>query len=200
MSGFERGTTGPSKRGVWGLAQAGDDPEGRGQAIGLEDEGVGPVFLVDESAGSGPFEGAGKAVVEATQSHKSIITLFGGDMSISKPVFFRLPDRLVTVASVTVDGADKLMVQRMMPSGVRASKPLYIDFRVDELIAALGGSSKPDAEGKVRGLSLAYSQVLRVLNGMCDSGDIDARFILQRPHAIGKITSNADVGRADAPE
>jgi len=143
----------------------------------------------------------GRPVIYATQTGRPRIALFGQSMPISQPVFFSLPDDLITLSNVQVDNTPKLMVYRKIPRGNTYSPPFHTDFTVASLIRTLGSPAERDDQRKIQGLALTYSQVLRVLYGMCKAGDIKARFVLQRPPAYRRIFRGAEMaGRPEAPE
>ncbi|MCD6365274.1 MAG: flagellar basal body P-ring protein FlgI [Planctomycetes bacterium] len=129
----------------------------------------------------------GKPVIYASQFEETKIVIFGADMRVKSPMFLSFPDELVTVGNVKIDGEDKLMVYRRIPRGRVVSDAFYIDFSVASLIRTMGSAIERGDDGKIQGLALTYSQVLRVLAALCASGDIDARFILQRPPALRRI-------------
>jgi flagellar P-ring protein FlgI/HEAT repeat protein len=151
---------------------------------------VGPHFRADIVTSKGA------RVIYAAQSGEPRIVLFGADTPINRPAFFSLGDDLVTVWSV--EGNDKLLVQRKIPRHGVFSDPLPTDFNVLALARTLAAPAERDASGQIRGLALTYSQVLRVLYGMCLQDAIPARFILQRPVGIRRIYQEADaVGRPE---
>ena len=136
------------------------------------------------------IESKGPATIYATQTGEPRAVVFGGNLPVSNPLFFTLPDDLITMAdSKRADGTTKLMMYRKVPRSPRPSGSLYIDFKTTDLIQTLGGLPDRDRQGTVKALSLTYSQVLRVLQGLCnsDTGGIDARFELQPIGESGRI-------------
>ena len=123
----------------------------------------------------------GEPTIYATQTGEPRIVVFGGDLPVSNPMFFALPDDLVTISDTKRPGGTKLMLYRQVPRSPRPSDMLYVDFKTTELIRTLGGLPDRNRDGTVKALSLTYSQVLRVLRGLCNSktGGINARFELQ---------------------
>jgi len=123
----------------------------------------------------------GEPVIYATQSGQPRIVVFGGNLPVSNPMFFALPDDLVTISDTKRPEGARLMLYRKVPRSPRPSDMLYIDFKTTELIQTLGGLPDRNRDGTVKALSLTYSQVLRVLRGLCRSktGGINARFELQ---------------------
>lgn len=152
-----------------------------GDGIKIKRTIVGREFTLDV------IDSKGKAVIYATQTDRPLIAIFGKDLPVSNPVFFSPPDELVTISDTRRDEATRLMVDRklprssMLPGSPNRSDMLYIDFKTTDLIRTLGGRAERGQDRTITGLALTYSQVLRVLRGLCDStsGGIDARFELQ---------------------
>jgi len=132
-------------------------------------------------------QSSGEPVIYATQSGEPRIAVFGGDLPVSDPMFFSLPDDLVTISDTKSAAGSRLMLYRKIPRSTQPSDMFYIDFNTSDLIRTLGGATDRNREGKVMAMSLAYSQVLQVLRGLCESktGALKARFELQ---AIGEST------------
>ena len=143
----------------------------------------------------------GKRMIYATRTGEARIAVFGEGMSVKQPLFFSLPDDLVTISAVEENGVAKLMAYRKIARWNRFSESCHCDLRVSSLVKLLGSDSNPDDPDKEHGLALTYSQVLRVLYGMCKQGHIDAEFVLQRPAGMQRIYRGGEtVGRPEAPE
>lgn len=115
----------------------------------------------------------------------------------------RLNRRLVELAypGLIVPAEQALMVYRKIPRTGTYSDPLWIDFRVRTLVGTLGGAPKLGLNGRVEGLGMTYSQVLSILYGMCKSGAIKAKFVLEPPRSSRKMFGQAvTIGRPDMPE
>jgi len=126
-------------------------------------------------------QSCGEPVIYATQTGRPRIAVFGGDLPVSNPMFFSLPDDLVTISDTKVATGSRLMLYRKVPRSSDPSDMFYIDFNTSDLIRTLGGPTDRDNDGRVMAMSLAYSQVLQVLRGLCESktGALKARFELQ---------------------
>ncbi len=161
--------------------------------------------------------------VYATQIGVPKIVLFGRCIPVVTPVFFSWADDLVTVtdrpmagnsgaASVLQtdlrkgvpaddDAARTIMIYRKLPWGGRRSPPQYVAPTAEKLIEALGMPPETKTNGDIAGLGLAYSQIVGVVQGMCESGHIPASFVLQRSAKVRRIYSSVTgVGRPDMPE
>jgi len=145
----------------------------------------------------------GSPVIYATQVGEARIAVFGGDLPVSDPIFFTLPDDLVTISDTKRPEGKKLMLYRKVPRSPTPSDMLYTDFKASDLIRTLGGLPDRSAKGDVQALSLTYSQVLQVVRGLClsETGGIKARFELQPPGESGRIRTGDGMGiRPDTPE
>ncbi len=138
-------------------------------------------------------------VIYATRTGEPKIVMFGRKIPIRLPVFYSPGDELVTVNASDKDKA--VVVYRKLPRGAGNSAPFNVDPLAEQLAKTLAMRAEPGIDGKVQGLGLSYSQVVGVLQGMCQAGHIPARFVLQQPPAIRRIYSAATgVGRPDTPE
>ncbi|MDP7288286.1 MAG: flagellar basal body P-ring protein FlgI [Phycisphaerae bacterium] len=156
----------------------------------------------------------GRGVVYATQSETPRVVLFGGDMVVTRPMYFSGLQGLVTVNSAT--GDKYVTMFRKVGSSGRISPAFKIDPSARALICALGreaktgqgsmkvadlddnGKPKRDSSGQivykmadVKGLGLNYGQVVTVLHRLCKQGSLasdDAsaptRFVLQKPKEL----------------
>ncbi len=136
----------------------------------------------------------GKKVIYATQTQEAKIVIFGGSIPVSNPVFFCPKDELVTISNVKIGEQTKLVVYRKLPYKDIYSEPLHTDLTVASLIKTLGSPAKIGRDRKIEGLALTYSQVLRVLYGMCKSNGIKAKFVLQPLPQMQRIYQEASTG------
>jgi flagellar basal body P-ring protein FlgI len=136
-------------------------------------------------------------VIYATQSNEAKIVLFGKDMEVSRPIFFRGLDNMLTVRATE---GEELSVFRRLPDG-RFSDLVKCEPKVESLVRLL--AARPDAkpEGGINfSMGLTYGQVLAVLYRMCENNDIRARFVLQpAPNEMKIYKGEALEGRPDAP-
>lgn len=138
-------------------------------------------------------------VVYATQTMQPRIVVFGKDMKVLCPMFYRAPDDLVTINAKAEDKT--LTVWRKIPWDGSYSESQNVDFNVKSLITVLGSPPKRDDKGNVVGLRLTYGQVVSVLHKLCKDGDIKAKFVLQISPDIQRIYRGvAAAGRSDTPE
>ncbi|MCP4378469.1 MAG: hypothetical protein GY794_20130 [bacterium] len=153
-------------------------------------------------------------VVYATQSEHSRIVLFGGDMSIVKPVYFRGLQNGLTINSAK--GDKFVSIFRKVGSSGRISPIFRISPQAKSLVRAIGGQAKsgqgelmlPDLDSKgkpkrdnkgeivykkadVKGLGFSYGQVVSVLHRLCKQGSLvsneaskPTKFVLQKPEGL----------------
>ena len=75
---------------------------------------------------------------------------------------------------------------------------LQAEPQVSALIEKLASPAELDLNGEVKGLGLTYSQVVGVLQRMCEAGDIPAEFRLQSLPEAERIYERAEtIGRPD---
>jgi hypothetical protein len=149
-------------------------------------------------------------VIYATRTGEPRLVLFG-NMPIRRPVFYCPPDELVTISDAPKDvepheghGPPKerrpVMVYRRLPVGRRKSPPFYIPATATELVKTLGEAPHLGIDEKPEGLGLSYSQVVGVVQGLCEKGHIPARFVLQRTPDVQRLYANTALERPEMPE
>lgn len=143
---------------------------------------------------------SGQPVIYATQTNEQRLILFGDGMPVTDSVFYNPPDELVVISDVTTGQGRRLMITRKIPRLGRQSGALHTGFTVAALVRTMGAPAEKDVDNNIRGLALTYGQVLRVLYGMCNSGYINARFILERPGGSRIRRGSGSIGRPDATE
>ncbi len=144
-------------------------------------------------------DSTGKPMIYVSQSLRPRIVLFGQDVLIRRPMFFKAPEDLVTLSAT--EG------QRSSPSSARFPAPAAPARRSRSTRSSASWcacwarcpSQEPGQE--VYGLGLTYGQVVSVLYRLCKTGDIPAGFRLQVLPEIRRIytTSAAPLGRPDMP-
>ena len=130
-----------------------------------------------------------RPMVFATRTKDPRIALFGDNLAVAGPVFFNMPDDLVTVNAH--EGSDALDVWRRLPGSDRISDTLKVSFELAELIQTLGGRPEPGADRKVRALGLTYGQIVAVLYRLCEQGHVPAKFILEPAPAEHEMLKRA---------
>jgi hypothetical protein len=110
------------------------------------------------------------------------IALFGEGMSCRPPLFLALPDDSLTINANERDR--RLKVIRRTPTRSAASPAVAAPFEISGLLDLLGSDAEVTDQGKVQGLGVDYSRVVRTLAELCETGDLPARFVLERPTTI----------------
>jgi flagellar basal body P-ring protein FlgI len=163
----------------------------------------------------------GRGVVYATQSEKSRLVLFGGDMLINRPTYFSGLQGLVTINASKKDKYITLF--RKVGVAGRISPAFRIAPTAKALISAMGreakngqgelmlpdlddaGKPKRDSAGQivykkadVKGLGLSYGQVVTILHRLCKQGSLAAddksaaaKFVLQKPKGLQEFLRRA---------
>jgi len=140
----------------------------------------------------------GQPVIYVSQSLQQRIVLFGGDIPVHRPVFFKAPEEVVVISAAGAE--DKLTAYRKVPGTSKYSDTFQVDPTVRALVELLGTLPRPAGKADVFGLGLTYGQVVSVLYKMCKTGDIPAEFRLQVLPEVGRIYRAAPIaGRPDMP-
>lgn len=107
------------------------------------------------------------------------IAVFGGDLTVQPPAFYRAPDGAITIQADEQD--DQLMLLRTVPATRSVSPPIPCGLAVRELVTLMGEAPRMNGAA-VRGLGLDYGEVARALQQLCADGSIRAPFILEQPN------------------
>jgi flagellar basal body P-ring protein FlgI len=162
----------------------------------LRDEAVETIVLGPRNVVLDLVDSAGPHLVYARRSIEPRLALFGRNMQCQPPIYYALRDFLVTVSAEA--GADKLILTRRTPYRRLVSDPISISLRVADLVCRLAGEPTPDTEGKTEGLGLVYSQVLDVLEALCDQGSIGADFRLEGTVITDLWDQTPTIGRRES--
>ncbi len=136
-------------------------------------------------------------LIYATQTDQPRLVVFGKAMPVKRPMFFNTSDDLVTVRCN--EGEEKLTVFRKTFDN-RFSDSYEVNPDVQSLVLKLGSRPMMGDDGSIKGLGLSYCQLVAVLHGMCQKGDIPAKFNLQELAPSPTIyDSNAPVIPQAAP-
>ncbi|MDP6637300.1 MAG: flagellar basal body P-ring protein FlgI [Phycisphaerae bacterium] len=163
----------------------------------------------------------GHGAIYATQSEKSRVVLFGGDMVLTQPIYFSGLQNLVTINAAAKD--KYITVFRKVGTSGRISPAFKIMPTAKALIMALGQQAKSgqgvlmtpdlDIEGKpkrdsaggivykrasVKGLGFSYGQVVTILHRLCKQGSLASdnasaptKFVLQKPKGLQEFLRGA---------
>lgn len=139
-----------------------------------------------------------KSVVYASQCIDQRLVLFGGDITVRRPLFFNAPGDVVTVHASSPE--DELSIFRVIPRTGRNSQTFQAAPRVEDLVRLMGTMPDPGTQSSIYGLGLTYGQVVGILQRMCQEKDIQAEFRLQVLPEVQKIyKGSVTVGRPDMP-
>lgn len=132
----------------------------------------------------------GKPMIYVRRSLEPRIIIFGARLAVDTPLFYAHPRELVTL-NATETGGDITVLARER-YGKPISDPVVIPPRVADLIAALADRPTRDEAGRLRGVGLAMSQVVQILDALCRDGTIDARLVMEQvdlDRLMGRPTS-----------
>lgn len=113
------------------------------------------------------------------------VALFGSNIQLRPPIFYRAPDDSVTIIAGEED--DHLTLLRVVASTGSSSGPIKATFSLEQLIRLMGSDADVDLDGKVLGLGVDYTVVVNALNRLAADGALDAKFILERANTEGML-------------
>ncbi len=163
----------------------------------------------------------GRGVVYATQSGEPRLVLFGGEMLINRPIYYRGLQGLLTINALDKD--EYITLFRKAGSAGRVTPAFRIAPTAKALICALGreaksgqgelmlpdlddeGKPKRDSAGQIvykraskKGLEFSYGQVVTILHRLCKQGSLatddksaPAKFVLQNPKGLQEFLRRA---------
>ncbi len=147
--------------------------------------------------------GDGKKLIYVKRTKDRRIALFGGSIRARPPMFFALADNSLFIDADS--GATSMTVVRKAPVGGGVSPPIDCGLSAKELISLLGGEPPQGTAETVRGLGVDYTSVVLVLAKLCESGALDAEFLLESPtwdrmamrrDQAGRPEAETDLGRS----
>lgn len=119
----------------------------------------------------------GKPLIYVYRSREPRIVLFGARLAVETPLFYAHPRELVTLNATESSGDITVLARERY--GKTITEPVIIPPRVADLIAALADQPRRDEAGRMRGVGLAMSQVVQVLDALCREGSIEARLVME---------------------
>jgi flagellar basal body P-ring protein FlgI len=128
-------------------------------------------FIVDA------VRSTGEPLIYATRALEGRIGVIGQDIRCRPPFFYLHPSRAVSISAAA--GADQVTMVRRTPYG-QVSEPFQVPLDLVEMIRFMGDTAEPDENtGKIRGLGLSYTQVLEVIQALCNDRAVVARLEIQ---------------------
>lgn len=128
------------------------------------------------------IESAGRPLIYVRRTRQPRIAVFGRDLPLILPLFYNHPQDRVTLNALEATGPVAVLCRTR--SGRLLPEPLTVPPRVPELIQVLAEPPVPDRSGRLAGVGLGYSQVVEVLHGLCESGAIRARLVVERASIV----------------
>ena len=140
-------------------------------------------FFVDRVLCEGP------KIIYAFQQDRPGIILFGSPLRCSDNVYLRSNNGEVTLNSRP--GDKHLSVSRTHPARPRVIGPLASGFELTQVIRTLGESpEQKQGETTLPGLALSYSQIIELLEKMCQNKVVDAQYQQGPVTNAGEILKN----------
>jgi len=139
------------------------------QDISISQKLIAGDFFVDSVIGSG------ERVIYVSRSEHPRVVLFGSPIRCEKDIFLESPDGTIII---NVRPGDKFVsLVRKHPRRPKIIGPLNSGFELTEIIRTL--CETPSEQGKLGlrpGLGISYSDLIVLLEQMCQSGSIRAQF------------------------
>ncbi len=147
-------------------------------------------FMLDKVDSPGPN------LVYVRRSGDQRIALLGSGMFCIPPVFYQDPKNLITINAEEDDR--KLTLIRRTRFNDRISPPLPADFELGQLIDMLGDDPTGTSDDSIHGLALDYATITRTLHDLCETGGINAKFMLQRHSTTEMFGPMSSGGRSES--
>jgi flagellar basal body P-ring protein FlgI len=147
-------------------------------------------FFVDEIDANGP------ALVYVKRARERRIALFGRDLRVFPPVYYRAPDGGFTINANPED--DMLTLFRVVPTSQRLSPPVYVSPELPNLVRFMGGDPDLDDDGRLEGMGLDYGAVAGALQHFCGQDAIQAKFVFEEPNAAELFGPGSPGGRPES--
>ncbi len=135
-------------------------------------------------------------LIYVRRSGRPRIALLGSGLKCLPPIFYSSPNEMITINAP--DEADELTIIRKTPFGNRTSPAIGCSLELSALITMLGDNPQLDSKGKVKGLAVDYSTITHALHALCQSGSVNAKFMLQRPSSIDMFGPIESSGRKES--
>lgn len=130
-------------------------------------------------------ESSASPMIYVRRTREPRIALFGRETPVVLPLFYRPQDNCVTLnANGTAEDLTLVFTPRVGP---QKTCTIVTAPRVLDLIARLAELPVEGEDGKLRGVGLGYSQVVRILGDLCRDGSIPAAFEVERTDLLEKL-------------
>ncbi|NOX59020.1 MAG: hypothetical protein GXP29_09210 [Planctomycetes bacterium] len=147
-------------------------------------------FMLDKVETPGPN------IIYVRRTGAQRIALLGDGIFCMPPVFYQDPNNLITINAEEDDR--KLTLIRRTRFEDRISPPLPGSLELGRLIDMLGNDPKVLRDDNIHGLALDYATITRTLFDLCESGEINASFMLQKHSTTEMFGPMSSTGRAES--
>jgi len=124
-----------------------------------------------------------KKVIFVSRSGQARIVLFGGPIYCRRNIFVQSADGNITINALAGEGY--VSVMRKHPTRPVTVGPLKSSFKLSDVILTLCEEPARAEEQLHGGLGVSYSDMIALLQQMCDKGAVEAEFRAGPPPKIG---------------
>jgi len=134
--------------------------------------------------------------IYAKRTGSRTLVLFGEKTQCKPPIFYRSPNGSVTI-NAQIDDDTLTLLRRVTTTG-HMSPPVKSSRDVKKLIQLMGSQASADAQGRVTGLGLDYSTIVRTLYHLCADGAINSRLMWEQPNVAELFGPGQPTGRPES--
>jgi len=139
--------------------------------ISITTESIGGNFSMESIISSG------QNVIYVRRQKNPAIILFGKDINAIQSTFITSRDSSITISANP--SLNKLSIMRKHPTKAGIIGPIKTGFSINQIIRAMGESPNARTFSFKRGLGLNFAEITSLLELMCKSGVVNAKFIAQ---------------------
>jgi flagellar basal body P-ring protein FlgI len=132
---------------------------------------------------------SGEKLIYAKQQNQPGFVIFGTPIRCNENIFLQSDDGQITINARPGDRF--ISISRTHPKRPRLIGPLSAGFEVSQLIRAMAESpEQKKGSATLPGLALSYTQIIEILEKMCTSDQISARFEKGPMTTVGEMFEN----------
>jgi hypothetical protein len=154
------------------------------QLLRLDDTSVKRVAISDNFYIDRVFSRTARKAIYVQRMGGPMIVLFGSPIICKNNSFIESKDGELILNAVA--GAKEVTVMRKHPRRDKLIGPLKSSFELGDIVATFCNDVAVEkGNQQKKGLGVSYSEIIPFLQGMCEKGAIDTRFIAGPSYNIG---------------